>query len=144
MTDLKLLVLDSDDLDIVSSHVQDAVLKIGDIKWLKRERRLVLAMNRFVWEAVDGQRTRSFERRRTVLHFEGVQSVRSKGFRSGAGDAILSLLAVRFEPGEAPSGTISLLFAGGGEMRATVEVLEAQLTDLGAAWSTNNKPDHQI
>ena len=142
MGGLKLLALDEEDLAILSSHTQDAVMQLGDIRWLKRERRLVVAMNRFVWETAEGSRSRSFERRRAAMHFERVTAVKSRGLSARTPEAVVSLLAVRFEPGDAPSGTVELIFAGGGAMQIAVEVLEAQLTDLGAAWATDHKPDH--
>ena len=57
-------------------------------------------------------------------------------------DAVLSLLAVTFEPADEPSGTLTLHFAGGGAVRLLVECVEAELRDLGAAWSTRVKPEH--
>ena len=51
MTDLKLLALDSEDLDIVSAHVQDAVVRVGDMGFAKADRRFVMLINRYAWEA---------------------------------------------------------------------------------------------
>ncbi len=48
---LKLIALDNDDVEVISTHLQDAVLKVGDIVWRPSERRLVLGLNRFDWEA---------------------------------------------------------------------------------------------
>ncbi|MGC8000628.1 DUF2948 family protein, partial [Salmonella enterica] len=39
MDNLKLIALDADDLKIVSAHMQDAVLKVGDMAYVPRERR---------------------------------------------------------------------------------------------------------
>lgn len=140
---LKLVALDEEDLAILSAHVQDAVLKISDIKWMGRENRFVLAMNRFVWE-VAGEKAKEFERRRSVLHFDRVLKVSASRIRQDAAEAVLELLAVRFEGGEAPAGWVELVFAGGGTIRLDVECIEAQLSDLGAAWSTENLPHHDV
>jgi hypothetical protein len=35
-----------------------------------------------------------------------------------------------------------LNFSGGGAIRLEVECIEAELSDLGAAWSTRRKPQH--
>ncbi|HWT31128.1 MAG TPA: DUF2948 family protein, partial [Propylenella sp.] len=46
MTDddrLRLIALDSEDLAVLSAHVQDAVLKVGEMSWLAEEKRFVLA-----------------------------------------------------------------------------------------------------
>jgi Protein of unknown function (DUF2948) len=141
---LRLIALDTEDLAILSAYVQDAVLKVKDIHWLASDRHFVLVMNRFAWEAASGhsRRSRDYMRRRTALHFARVQSVQSTGISRDRPDAVLNLLAVQFEPGESPSGEIMLEFAGGAAIRLSVEVLEAELTDLGPAWSTPHAPRH--
>ncbi len=143
MDPLRLVALDNDDLDVLSAHLQDAVLKVGDMAWLKTERRFVLAVNRFVWEAADSGRRKTFERRRTALHFDQVRSARAKNMRQDAKDAVVELLAVRFTETDAPSGEVRLIFAGGGELVLDVECLEAQMADLGPAWETGARPEHQ-
>ena len=47
---LKLAALDAEDLEILSAHLQDAILKVRDLHWLPSEKRFVLEMNRFAWE----------------------------------------------------------------------------------------------
>jgi hypothetical protein len=143
---LRLIALDAEDLAVLSAHVQDAVLKVGDLTWLKAQKRFALAMNRFAWETLaDGtRRKRDYQRRLTALHFERVEAVTQSGIDQNARDAVLELLAVTFEPGESPSGDVLLDFAGGGTIRLTVECLEAQLADLGPAWSTPHVPRHVI
>jgi hypothetical protein len=37
MPDLKLIALDAEDLSVISAHLQDAVLKVGDIAYLPSE-----------------------------------------------------------------------------------------------------------
>jgi hypothetical protein len=142
MEQLKLAALDEEDLAVVAAHAQDAVLKVRDIDWRPREKRLVITLNRFAWEkAKEG--ARDYERRRAALHFSRVEAVRSTRIRRDDPDAVLSLLTVRFEPGEAPAGRIVLEFSGGGAVAAEVECIEAGLADLGAAWSTASKPAHE-
>ncbi|WP_319772213.1 DUF2948 family protein [Breoghania sp.] len=147
MPDLKLVALDSDDLAIVSAHVQDAVLKVGDLRWLASENRFMLTMNRFVREATPKttrKGVKEFERRRAMLHFNRVEKVSATGLRQDNKEAVLVLLAIRFEEGDAPAGRLLLDFAGGGKIRLDVECIEAQLADLGAAWATGSEPQHDI
>ena len=142
---LRLIALDADDLAVLSAHVQDAVMKVGEISWIAEEKRFVLAMNRFAWEhAVGARRRRDYQRRRTALHFERVEAVKFCGFDRGSTEAVLELLAIRFEPRQPPSGDVLLDFAGGAGIRLSVECLEAQLTDLGPAWSTPLLPRHSL
>ena len=56
---------------------------------------------------------------------------------------MLSLLAIRFDGADAPAGSVELVFAGGALIRLEVECIEAQLTDLGGAWSAASRPLHQ-
>ncbi|MBB4305012.1 hypothetical protein GGD81_004078 [Rhodobium orientis] len=143
MKALKLIALDSEDLDIVSAHVQDAVLKTGDIKWMPKQQRFLVAMNRFAWEKAARTGKNGFERRRAVLHFDRVRRAQSHNLKPADKDEVLALLAVRFSAAEEPEGTVELAFAGGGTIRLEVECLEAQLSDLGAAWETKSKPQHE-
>jgi len=142
MTDLKLLALDGEDLDVLSAHLQDAVLKVGDIHWRADEKRLVLALNRFVWESAGETRSRSFERRRAALRLDRVNRVQASHIPRERPDAVLELLALRFVETDAPSGVIEAIFAGGGILRVEVECLEVGLCDLGAAWTTGCCPNH--
>jgi len=141
MQPLKLIALDEEDLAIVSAHVQDAIARVGDIDWRPAENVLTLVVARFVWEGV-GDRTRTYERRHAGLAFRRVRAVRSQNIRRDRPDGILDLLAVTFEPTDAPAGVIRLVFAGGGELRLDVECIEAQLGDLGSAWATGALPRH--
>lgn len=136
---LKLIALDAEDLGVVSAHVQDAVLRQGDIVYLPAERRFALALRRFDWEgAVAGHR----RRRLAALHFERVTSARSTGIAQGASEAVLNLLAVTFAPGESPAGEITLHFSEGGAIRLSVECIEAQMKDLGPIWEAVATPSH--
>lgn len=142
---LRLIALDTEDLAILSAHIQDAVLKVGDIGWSLREKRFVMAMNRFAWEAGEGaRRRRDRQRRRAALHFDRVEAVQSAGIDRNAKDIVLELLAVRFEPRESPSGDVLLDFSGGATIVLSVECLEAQIADLGPTWSTPYRPRHNL
>lgn len=140
---LRLIALDEEDLAVLSAHVQDAVLKVGDISWMPGEKRFLLAMNRFAWDALGRtRRKREYQRRRAALHFARVEGIRSVGIDREKPETVLELLAVRFEPREEPSGDVVLDFAGGPTIRLAVECLESQLTDLGPTWSTPHVPRH--
>lgn len=142
MPDLRLLALDSEDLEVISAFTQDAVMRVADIGLSKGDSRFALLMNRFVWEASDA-RGRG-ERRRTALHFDYVRDVTSNGINLQAKEGVLELLAIRFVGSDNPSGTIVLDFAGGGTIELKVDCLEARLHDLGAAWAAKAKPAHEL
>jgi len=152
MEGLKLVALDKDDIEVVSAHVQDALVKISDVFWRPRERRFVVALNRFDWmNAVDAggakivgnnDNSPDYRRCRTALRFERVIGCKCRGFDQTAKDATLNLLAVEFAARDAPAGIVTLTFSGGAAIRLEVECLEAELADLGEVYAAAACPDH--
>ena len=145
MADLKLIALDEDDLAVISAHLQDAVLKVADLAYLPKEKRFAALANRFDWaDALKEGKNRpdAFARRQAALRFERVLSAKVSGIDLKNGSAVLSLLAIGFEPKEAPGGDVMLLFADGGAIRLQVEVIEAELKDLGPVWQAKSRPKH--
>ena len=142
MTDLKLLALDSEDLEVISAHLQDAVVRVPEMGFARADRRFALLMNRFDWTSESG-RGKGL-RKRAAIHFEAVTAVATSGFDPNAAEGVLNLLAITFTPTDAPSGWIELSFAGGGTVRLSVDYLEARLSDLGAAWAAAAKPTHAL
>jgi hypothetical protein len=140
---LKLVAFDRDDIEVVSAHLQDAVLKAADIHWRPAERRVVIALNRFDWEAANGG-AHEFRRCRTALRFERVQACKCRNLDAAAKEQTLNLLAVAFEESDPPGGAVVLTFSGGGALRLQVECLEAELADLGPAWTTGCCPEHAV
>ena len=138
---LKFAVLDEEDLEVVSTHLQDAVVKVADVLWRAGENRVVVALNRFDWESAQADRP-EYRRRRSALRFERVLSFKCRSLDPAGKDAVLNLLAVEFAETDAPSGIVSLIFSGGGIMRLEVECLEAELVDLGPVWSAAKCPVH--
>ena len=137
---LRLLAEDEDDLAVISAALQDAIAKVGDIEWDAKGRRFTLALNRYLWETPGGLLG---NRVRAGLQFGSVLAVKSRNLRRDPPDAVIELLAVRFEPGEAPGGAIRLAFAGGGDLELTVECVDAALADISAPWPTSSTPAHE-
>jgi len=143
MKRLRLIAMDAEDLSVISTYCQDAVLKVGDIAWYPAENKLIVAMNRFAWERA-GEGRNVNERRRTALHFARVNKVATLGIDRGAKDQVLALLAITFKENETPAGTVEFVFAGGAALRLEVECIEAQLTDMPAAWEAGSRPTHEV
>jgi len=134
---LRLLAQDADDLAVISAAMQDAVAKVGDIEFEPKARRLTIAFNRYRWEAGGGERVRS------ALQLAGVLNFQTRNIRRDAPAGVIEILAMTFEPGEAPGGVITLTCAGGGDLRASVECVEAVLADVSQPWPTPRKPAHE-
>ena len=50
---LKLLAFDEDDLQVLSTHMQDALMRVEDMVWEPGSNRFVALMNRFDWSGAD-------------------------------------------------------------------------------------------
>ncbi|GBD50687.1 DUF2948 family protein [Methylopila sp. Yamaguchi] len=136
---LKLLALDEDDLAVLSAHLQDFVVKVGDLVFLPVEKRFAFVGNRLDLRVAGEPR-----RRRTAGHFERVTAVRARGVDRSRPDAVLNLLAIGFTPDEAPSGAIELVFSGDASLRLEVECVEARAADLGPVWAAKAEPTHDL
>jgi len=136
---LKLLAQDEEDLAILSAHMQDALVRVGDMTFLPKPRVFALVGSRFDWvAAVHGVR----QRRQVGLHFDRVLKASRKGFEQARPDDVLNLLSMAFAVTDAPAGIVDLVFSGGGAVRLEVECLEGQLRDLGPRWQTTLQPGH--
>jgi Protein of unknown function (DUF2948) len=141
MEPLKFIALDADDLAVVSTHLQDARVRVADVLWRPQERRLVLAIDRFDWPAAVCTQP-ELRRCRSALRFERVNSCKCKHVNPAGKEDVLNLLAVEFEETDAPGGIVTLTFSGGPQLRLEVECLEAELADLGPSWATSIRPAH--
>lgn len=143
--ELKLVALDRDDVEVVSAHVQDALVRVADIFWRPREHRFVMGLSRFDWVgAADAKPTSKpdYRRCRTALRFERVLSCKCRNLDQTNKDAQLNLLAVEFEAHDPPAGVVTMTFSGGGVIRLEVECLEAELADLGEILVADGYPNH--
>lgn len=152
MTKLHLIAFDNEDLNVVSAHLQDAVVRVGDMALLPREKRFAAILNRFDWARVaaadEGVRRGEPEmaRLRTALRFERVLGAKLSGIDVARTDEVLVLLALSFEKNgpEDPAGTVMLTFAGQAAIRLEVECLEAEMKDLGPSWAARARPRHPV
>ena len=141
---LKLIALDSEDIQVVSAHLQDAVVRTSEIHWRPSEKRLVVGLSRFDWESANGDGP-EFRRCRSALRFERVLSCKCRNVNHSADKSEgLNLLAVGFAESDPPAGVVTLTFSGGAALRLEVECLEVELADLGPAWGTEVCPAHPL
>lgn len=140
---LNLGALDADDLQVISSLIQDAVFPGSEMRWMRAEGRFALLLNRVRWED-EGKTRHAPERVQSVLMFNTVQAVASQGVPRGDGDTVLSLLSLTFEETESPSGHILLTLAGDGALRLTVEAIDVTLKDVTKPYVAPSKkmPQH--
>jgi Protein of unknown function (DUF2948) len=129
---LRLVAQDGDDLKVISTLVQDAVLPVTELQHDPKRRRFALMLNRFRWEDRDpAQRAgRPFERVRSLLVIEDVLKVQSQGVDRAEKDLVISLLSIDFAAGQDGTGRVTLTLAGDGAIALDVEALEVRLDDV--------------
>lgn len=147
---LRLRAQDDEDLAVLSAQLQDAIAVLGDMTFLPAERRFVMLVNRFKWEAgavplsagdlgSDEPEEPHYLRTHAGVRIEGVTEVRSRAIDRSRRDRILNLLAMRAE-----DSTILLEFSEGGTIRLTVDGIDCLLEDRGEPWPTVNRPGHPM
>jgi hypothetical protein len=143
---LNLGAYEAEDLEVISSLVQDAVFPVTEMSWRASARRFAILLNRFRWEdrVAAERRGRAYERVQSVLVAENVLNVASQGIDRTDKDMILSVLSVTFEPGEDGAGHLLLTLAGDGAIRLSVEALEVTLKDVTRPYRAPSKhmPQH--
>ena len=129
---IRLRAEDGDDLQVVSTLVQDAVCPASEMKWRKRERRFAVLVNRFRWEDSETANRigRAAERVQSLLVIEDALGVSTQGIQPGDADTILSLLNITFEPATDGAGAMVLTFAGDGAIKVDVESINVTLQDV--------------
>lgn len=137
---LKLKAETAEDLTVLSSAIQDAILRVGEIQYSAKSRAFTLRISRFRHEFA-GQS----ERVLCGLRFDSVLSVSSKGLKRDDPEALAVLIALTFTPEKTkPSGVIHLVFAGGGEIRLKAECVDAVLADVSEPRTTKSVPLHPL
>ncbi|WP_298912501.1 DUF2948 family protein [uncultured Algimonas sp.] len=134
---LKLIANDADDLKVVAAALQDAILRVGDIRFDPVARSVSMRLSRYRHET--GRR----ERVECGLRVDGVMSLQSRGIERGEPDAFMVVLDLAFEPGDAPAGHADLILAGGGVLRLNVEGLDLLLSDTGDPRPVKSEPRHE-
>jgi Protein of unknown function (DUF2948) len=153
---LKLRAEDGEDIQVVSACLQDALVSVGDMKFIKDDKRFVLIANRFCWEDAaqddfpamdDGELggepddEETYQRVHCGVRFETVSGVRTRGFNPADNDSILELLAVTVED----DGTdIRLIFSGDAEILLKTERILCMMEDLDEHWPTSFRPKHPV
>ncbi|WP_020400502.1 DUF2948 family protein [Kordiimonas gwangyangensis] len=138
---LKLLAQSAEDLTVMSSLMQDATVRTGDIDFTPSAHRLTFVANRFRWEKKRKFFRPKGERVRTGLHMNGILKVQAQGLDLGNKDEVLDLLSMEaHENGEAFD--ILLNFAGGATLKLTAECVDAAMADLTEGWEALARPHH--
>jgi DUF2948 family protein len=140
---LKLTALDADDLGVISAACQDALVAVRDCAYFKDEKRFVLLLNRFRWEA-DPTVEAAHSRTHSALVFNEVTAVRHHEIPLHEPDRMLELLALVLDYRGDGKRSVTLRFAAGRAIRLEIARLACHLGDVGEPWATPWKPAHPV
>lgn len=140
---LKLRAEDAEDIAVISSGLQDALVAVADMAFLRAERRFALVVNRFCWERepdVNGH----FQRTHAAIAFDTVSRVAVTGIDRTRPERILDLLGIETIAAADGRQVIVLHFAGRAAIRLEVDRILCHLEDVGEPWPTRWKPEHPV
>jgi hypothetical protein len=144
-----------EDLEIVSSMLQDAIVPIAEIAYQPRDRRFIMMAQRFRWEIAEASGTPTaapdaapgedvgdpsasrLQRVLCALRFENVTAVRTHGIDLSARGQMLELLSMHLTEDH-----LDLAFAGDKTIRLTADSLSCHVEDIGEPWPTSQRPNH--
>ena len=147
---VRLMAKDAEDLAIVASCLQDALVPLAEMRFLKEEKRFVMLVNRFRWEQggdvalADRKGDANYadasgsQRINSGVCVDGVVTVRSRGIDREKPAKFLSLMTLNLDG----AGSLNLVFSGGGVIQLEIERTSVFLQDFGEGWPTQWRPDH--
>ena len=141
---LKLLGKNQEDLKIISAYLQDSILIVKDIVFLKQNRTFIMIVNRFMWEDVEKGVFRKNKRIRCALKFEEVFAVKSQNINQKRKNKPLEFLAIKSVLTPNDYYEIRIFFAGDGIITINSEVIGVIMHDLGNPWNVKHIPKHKI
>lgn len=140
-TPLKLHAADAEDLQIISSMLQDSLIIPQDITYFATEKRFAILLNRFCWEkspATGNEEKRGY-RIHTGCIFNNINQVQQKGLDDTRSQQILNLLAIEWH---ATEQVIILSFSGNISVRLITDKINCYVKDFGDPWPTCWQPQH--
>jgi len=137
---LKLRAVDSEDVQVVSAVLQDAIVPVCDMAFQPEDKNFVMVAQRLRRE-----KNENMDRICCAFTLVGVTGVQTQGIDLHATDRILDLLAIMVNvAGAGQIGTvISLIFAGEAKIRLECASWAASIEDFGEPWPALCNPCHE-
>jgi hypothetical protein len=151
---IRLMAKDAEDLAVVAACLQDALVPLSEMQFLKDESRVVMLLNRFRWESASesdllqakgrpvdasfADAAAGHQRVNSGLCIDRVTAIRSRNIDRAKPGKFLSILTVGLDG----PNKLNLLFSGDGAIQLDIDGLSLFLQDFGEAWPTQWRPDH--
>lgn len=137
---LKIVAKDIEDLDIILTLLQDALMPVVSVVYDKEQKTMTFLTNRFCWEIPENIED-AYYRVHSGLLFYNIENVHEKNIDQNNKKRILSFLAAKIDDID-DKKNIYLFFSDDACIRLTVSDIKCVLADIDEPWSTQTIPDH--
>ena len=141
---LRLIGKNQDDLKVISAYLQDSIVIVRDIAFLKKNMTFIMIVNRFMWEDVEKGVFRQNKRIRCAVKFEEVLKVKSQNINQRNKNKPLEYLATKCSLAFDKTYEINIFFAGDSIITIISEAIEVVMYDIGKPWDVKHMPIHKI
>ena len=141
---LKLIGKNQEDLKVISAYVQDSIVAVKDIVFLRKNRIFIMMVNRFMWEDVEKVLLKRNKRIRCAIKFEEVLKVKSKEINQENKNKFLECLAIKYKEISNNNYKIKIFFSGDNIITLISEAIEVVMHDVGKPWDAKHTPKHKI
>ena len=144
---VRLRAVSSEDIEVLSTLLQDAIIPGEDMTYDRSSRRFVMVANRFCWDrpAIAGVTTDAgapvYERQLCGIQIHGVDQVLTTGMPASRRGALFNLLAITGATTK-EGANVELLFSDGVSLRLVSDGLLILAEDLDDGHPTPNLPSH--
>ena len=141
---LKLIGKNIEDLKTISAYCQDSIVKIKDLVYLKKNKIFIMMLNRFMWEDLEKGVFRNYNRIKSIIKFNFIESVLAKNIKQQQKNRNLELLTIKSEYNQHNLYNINLVFSGNNIILLKSEEIEVMLEDQEYFWEVKHYPKHKI
>ena len=141
---LRLIGNNIEDLKTISAYCQDAIIKVSDLVFLKKNKIFIIKLSRFMWEDLEKGVFRKYKRIDSYLRFNFVDKVLSKNIDQNKGKKSLELLTIKPFLEKNNSFKINLIFSGNIIVSIHSEIIDVILDDQEIYREVKNLPKHKI
>ena len=141
---LKLIGKNQKDLKVISAYLQDSIVTVKDMVFLKQNRIFVMIVNRFMWEDIEKGVFRKHKRTRCALRFGEVIEAKSKNINQKNRNKILECLAIKCRLFSDENYEIKIFFSGDSLITIMTETIDVVVHDLGKPRNVKYVPLHKI
>jgi hypothetical protein len=151
---VRVRVEEIEDLEVLASILQDALIPISEITYQFESGRFLLMAQRFCWERLGATRSTSccnsnmpqvgnviedsMQRIICAITIEGVESVQVQGLDLMNRSQVFNILTFQFN-----GRHLDFLFSENKTIRLIVKGLSIFAEDIGHSWPTSQRPNHQ-